>query len=130
MKFILASTMAGLVALAGCSPTDRNPSDDSPVAAATNEGATGAQEGPGAYRGGAVAAQVCAQCHDIGNGSRPLIDVGAPAFREVAGRAGTSAEGLETWMRTSHPAMPNFIFSGQEVTDLAEYISNLAKHAE
>ena len=87
-------------------------------------------ESPGSYRGGAVAAQVCAQCHDIGNGSAPAINVGAPAFREIAGRPATTAEGLAAWMRTSHPAMPNFIFSGQEVTDLAEYITNLAKPAQ
>lgn len=99
-------------------------------AAAPPEASPQLAETPASYRGGAVAAHVCAQCHDIGNGSAPAINVGAPAFREIAGRPATTAEGLAAWMRTSHPAMPNFIFNGQEVTDLAEYIANLAKPAQ
>ncbi len=130
MKLILFSLIAGVAGLAACSPTDSEVVEEKPPNIVAAETPAQPPESPGSYRGAAVAAQVCAQCHDIGNGSAPAINVGAPAFREVAGRPATTAEGLAAWMRTSHPAMPNFIFSGQEVTDLAEYITNLAKPAQ
>ncbi len=135
MKFNLLSLIAGVAALAACTPTEGKPPEDkpvagSPVATAAPDARAQAPESAGSYRGSAVAAQVCAQCHDIGNGAAPAIKVGAPDFREIAGRPATTADGLAAWMRTSHPAMPNFIFSGQEVTDLAEYITNLTKPAQ
>lgn len=130
MKLILLSMIAGAAGLAACTPTEGKATEEKPSELAAAETPAQTPESPGSYRGGAVAAQVCAQCHDIGNGSAPAINVGAPAFREVAGRPATTDEGLAAWMRTSHPAMPNFIFSGQEVTDLAEYITNLAKPAQ
>ena len=130
MKLTLVAVIAGAVGLAACTPTEDNAIEEKPPEIAAAETPVQLPEPPGSYRGGAVAAHVCAQCHDIGNGSAPAINVGAPAFREIAGRPATTAEGLAAWMRTSHPAMPNFIFSGQEVTDLAEYITNLAKPAQ
>jgi len=130
MKLILLSIIAGAAGLTGCTPTEGKAIEEKPPEIGAAETPAQPPESPGSYRGAAVAAQVCAQCHDIGNGSAPAINVGAPAFREVAGRPATTAEGLAAWMRTSHPAMPNFIFSGQEVTDLAEYITNLAKPAQ
>lgn len=130
MKLILLSMIAGAVSLAACTPTVDKAIEERPPEMAATETPAPLSEPPGSYRGGAVAAHVCAQCHDIGNGSAPAINVGAPAFREIAGRPATTAEGLAAWMRTSHPAMPNFIFNGQEVTDLAEYITNLAKPAQ
>jgi mono/diheme cytochrome c family protein len=130
MKLILLSLVVGVAGLAACTPTDSNTVEEKPPNIVAAETPAQPLESPGSYRGGAVAAQVCAQCHDIGNGSAPAINVGAPAFREIAGRPGTTAEGLADWMRTSHPAMPNFIFSDQEVTDLAEYITNLANPAQ
>lgn len=130
MKLILVAVIAGAVGLAACTPTEDKAIEEKPPETAAAEAPAQSAESPGSYRGGAVAAQVCAQCHDIGNGSAPAINVGAPAFREVAGRPATTAEGLAAWMRTSHPAMPNYMFSGQEVTDLAEYITNLANPAQ
>lgn len=130
MKFILLSLIAGTAGLTACTPTEGTATEEKPPMIETAEAPAQQLESAGSYRGGAVAAQVCAQCHDIGNGSAPTINVGAPAFREIAGRPATTAEGLAAWMQTSHPAMPNFIFKGQEVTDLAEYITNLAKPAQ
>ncbi len=80
---------------------------------------------PAAYRGAAVAGQVCAQCHDVGMGAGPAVEIGAPDFGEIAGRASSSAAGLAAWMQSNHPKMPNYLFSEGEVPDLAAYIMSL-----
>lgn len=79
----------------------------------------------GSYRGAAVAGQVCAQCHDIGMSMPPAMNIGAPAFREIAMRPASTAEGLAAWMQASHPKMPNYLFVGSEINDLAVYIMGL-----
>lgn len=81
-----------------------------------------------AYRGAAIAQQVCVQCHDVGvEGLAPKIQVGAPAFPDVANGDGVTAAGLADWMRKSHPAMPNFIFDEPSVAALSAYIMSLRK---
>jgi len=120
MKRVVLALAAIPAAFAACSPsTPPVP----PAAASVSE----AQDGPGAYRGAAVAGQVCAQCHDIGNGATPAQNIGAPDFQEIASRPASTSEGLAEWMRTNHPKMPNYLFSGQEVADLAEYITSLGR---
>lgn len=117
IRFVSIAIMA-LAGLAACSPgndPDREPTPPPQV-----------EEDPAAYRGAAIAGQVCAQCHDVGIGAAPAQSVGAPGFREIAGRPASTAEGLAAWMRDSHPKMPNYIFRDQEVTDLAAYITSLA----
>jgi mono/diheme cytochrome c family protein len=80
---------------------------------------------PAAYRGAAVAGQVCAQCHDIG-GRPPAVSIpGATAFNEVAHRPETTAESLAAWLRASHPSMPNYIFGETEAADIVAYIMSL-----
>ena len=82
---------------------------------------------PAAYRGAAIAQQVCNQCHNIGLGAGALAEVGAPSFTVIAGRPETSAEGLAVWMRASHAVMPNYMFEGADVADLAAFIVSLRK---
>lgn len=124
MKSASSAGLGLLALLAACTP----PATETP--GATPGAAPVAHEvGPGAYRGAMVAAQVCSQCHDIGNGTAPAQLVGAPDFLTIARRADTTASGLAEWMRTYHPKMPNYVFSGQEVTDLAEYIASLRNGA-
>lgn len=116
-------SLAGLAILAlitACTP----PATQTPPAA-SGPAPVAAEVGPGAYRGAQVAAQVCSQCHDIGNGTAPAQLIGAPDFLTIAKRADTTASGLADWMRTYHPKMPNYVFSGQDVTDLADYIASL-----
>jgi mono/diheme cytochrome c family protein len=81
---------------------------------------------PAAYRGAAVAGQVCAQCHDVGGGAPPVIVIpGATAFVEVARRPETTAETLTAWLRASHPSMPNYIFGEKETADIVAYVMSL-----
>jgi mono/diheme cytochrome c family protein len=77
------------------------------------------------YRGAAVAQQVCAQCHDIGAGSGPVIHAGAPTFVSVIEKPETTAEGLAAWLKSSHPSMPHYVFNDAEVADLVAYIMSL-----
>jgi len=99
--------------LAACSP----PADE-PVAAPQ------AEADPAVYRGAAIAGQVCAQCHDVGTGA-PVQAVGAPDFRDIAGRPASTLEGLAAWMRANHPQMPNYMFIESDLADLAAYIVSL-----
>jgi cytochrome c len=90
---------------------------------------TGAQRSisdPSAYRGAAIAGQVCAQCHDI-SATPGHAATGAPSFLSVATRPGTTADSLARWLLASHPTMPNYIFDERSVGDIAAYILALAE---
>lgn len=83
---------------------------------------------PPVYRGGAIARQVCVQCHDVGvEGLDATTEVGAPGFVEVANREGMTGEKLVQWLRTSHPLMPTFMFDDTSVADLAAFIMSLRR---
>ena len=109
--------MLGL--LAACSPMADAPKPVAEVAKPHVE------TSEAAYRGAAVAGQVCSQCHDVGMGTAPAQPIGAPAFRDIAARAGSTPEGLASWMAANHPKMPNYLFPEGQVTDLAAYIMSL-----
>lgn len=117
MKRLVIGALAALGALAACSPAAAPPETTAP--------AQQAEVDPAAYRGAAVAGQVCAQCHDVGQGAAAQQAVGAPDFRDIAGRDTSTVEGLAGWMASNHPKMPNYLFSGGEVADLAAYIMSL-----
>jgi mono/diheme cytochrome c family protein len=80
---------------------------------------------PAAYRGAAVAAQVCSRCHDVGMGAPPVMEIGAPKFGDLARQTDSTAESLAAKMRKSHPIMPDYIFGEAETADLAVYILSL-----
>jgi len=119
MKRGMVLALAALAGLAACSPAEDKPVAPAPAPVQQVEVA------PAAYRGAAVAGQVCAQCHDVGQGAAAQQAVGAPDFRDIAGRESSTAEGLAGWMAANHPKMPNYLFSGGEVSDLAAYIMSL-----
>lgn len=118
--FLMLATV-GVLGLAGCSPpaSVESPKVETPVAAQPALG------GPAAYRGAAVAGQVCSRCHDVGMGAPPVMEIGAPKFRELAARTQSTPESLAAAMRDSHPVMPDYIFGDAEISDLAEYILSL-----
>ena len=118
--FLMLATV-GVLGLAGCSPpaSVESPKVETPVAAQP------AQGGPAAYRGAAVAGQVCSRCHDVGMGAPPVMEIGGPKFRELAARTQSTPESLAAAMRDSHPVMPDYIFGDAEISDLAEYILSL-----
>ncbi len=118
--FLVLTAAAGL-GLAACNPPGPAESPDVEAPRATQV----VTSDPAAYRGAAVAAQVCSRCHDVGMGAPPVMEIGAPKFRDLAGQTDSTAEGLAAKMRKSHPVMPDYIFGEAETADLAVYILSL-----
>lgn len=118
MKYLVA--LAVLLGLVGCAvqPTVPAPQASwvdpvSPTIAARQ-------------RGAAYAGANCAGCHAIGaTGESPLA--AAPQFRALGLRypiddlAEAFAEGIDT----AHPAMPEFVMSTKENTDLIAYLKSI-----
>jgi mono/diheme cytochrome c family protein len=101
-------------ALQACTPS----SPEAPNLTATASRA----DDPAVYRGAAIAAQVCAQCHTVSDADDPSPVPGAPSFMSVANRPGTTTDSLARWLTSSHPSMPNYIFDERSVGDLAAYV--------
>ena len=108
--------------LTACSPAAEKPS---PMPEAPNPPVAQADMTEAVYRGAAIAGQVCSQCHDVGQGTAPTLQIGAPAFRAIAAQTETTPEELAGWMAANHPKMPNYLFPEGQVTDLAAYIISL-----
>jgi mono/diheme cytochrome c family protein len=116
---IAALLLAGVIQ--ACSP----PAPEREAVTDSTATARSEQDDPAAYRGAAIAGQVCAQCHSVSG-----IDVkspvsGAPSFTSVANRPETTVDSLSRWLTSSHPSMPNYMFDQQSVGDLAAYIMTL-----
>lgn len=115
-RIVLGLAMAGLAI--ACTPQQQAPDKAKAMDAA--------QTAPAAYRGVAIATQVCAQCHDVGSGTKPSLAIAAPAFAEVANRPQTTVDSLRDWMNSAkHPSMPHYMFNKDEGGDLAAYIRSL-----
>jgi mono/diheme cytochrome c family protein len=118
-----------LIALALCACGERASNEPGPTPQRPAETAASPapppQADPAAYRGAAVAGQVCAQCHDVGSGPPAVYISGATAFSEVARRPETTPESLGAWLRASHPSMPNYIFGETQTADIVAYIMSL-----
>jgi len=128
--YLTIAAAAGVlfVACAPPGPAESSKAESSKVEAPKVESPTAtqlAESDPAAYRGAAVAAQVCSRCHDIGMGAPPAMEIGAPKFRDLAERADSTAESLGARMRDSHPIMPDYIFGDAEIAELAIYIIGL-----
>jgi mono/diheme cytochrome c family protein len=115
----VAAAALGLV-LAAC--TENAPAGSTPTAPVEQAPATDAAA---VYRGATIARQVCAQCHDIGDGAAPAIYSKAPTFKAVVEKPETTAEGLAQWLRSSHPSMPHYVFPENEVGDITAYMMSL-----
>ena len=124
LKYMLGFLVAAL-AIVACNPGQQAaaPKPEAPVVAAQAQ--PPADVDPAAYRGAAIAQQVCNQCHDIGLGSGPAVEIGAPPFRDIAGRRETTEQRVAGWMNGSHPVMPNYLFTEADVADLTAFIVSL-----
>jgi cytochrome c len=79
-----------------------------------------------AQRGRAFAEANCSRCHAIGPvGASPLPK--APPFRTLHERHPVEdlIEALAEGIRTAHPAMPEFVLSERQITDLIAYLKSL-----
>jgi cytochrome c len=68
----------------------------------------------------------CSRCHAVGNEGASLME-GAPPLRDIKLRYPVEdlAEALAEGMITSHPQMPVFTFSTEEIDDLLAYLDSL-----
>ena len=68
----------------------------------------------------------CSRCHAIGNTDKSLME-GAPPFRDLKLRYPIEdlAEALAEGIMTSHPQMPVFTFTPEQIDDLLAYLGSL-----
>lgn len=78
--------------------------------------------------GAAVAWSWCANCHDVGLGSRPTATDAAPGFRAIARMPSTTELSLRAFLRTPHAAMPDYQLSRHELEDVIAYILSLPRN--
>lgn len=123
-RLVLAGAFLLAASMSACSPEATAPTDATgPQVSASNSPAP--QFDAAAYRGAAIAGQVCGQCHDISAGATPSQTFSAPSFVSVANRPDMTLGKLEQWLTSSHPSMPNYIFNETTVRDLAAYVMSL-----
>ena len=72
-----------------------------------------------------VAEAQCADCHAIRAAQKFSLDLDAPHFEDVANRPGMTAAALRSWLRSSHPTMPNIILNPTDTDDVVAYILSL-----
>lgn len=89
--------------------------------------------GPGAAanedveKGREMAERLCAVCHmNAGQGEKAAAS-GVPSFNAVANRPNQTAEGVEAWLRSVPPMMPNHRLTRDETSALAAFIMSLRK---
>lgn len=90
-------------------------------------GQTVAQQEPGnAAAGRRLASDQCTACHaadrPAGPGDR------ASSFTEIARMPSTTSLSLRAFLLMSHPSMPNYKLTPEEVDDVVAYILTLRQH--
>lgn len=120
---------AVLLALTGCAAPSVGPASLEPARPDSSVVLT-APDFVALQRGAAYAEANCAGCHSVGvTGESPMP--AAPRFRElglhypVEDLAEAFAEGIDT----AHPAMPEFLMSTQENSDLIAYLNSIQSHS-
>lgn len=87
--------------------------------------AAAAQEMGHVEEGEQLAMEVCSNCHAVTADEELSPNIMVPSFLEIANTPGMTAIALSAWAQSPHPTMPNFVFTEQEVADLAAYILSL-----
>jgi mono/diheme cytochrome c family protein len=70
-----------------------------------------------------LAETVCSACHQISAAPPPGKNSDAPSFVDISRLPELS---IKVFLRTSHPTMPNFILSPEEIDSVTAYILSLA----
>jgi len=78
-----------------------------------------------AVNGGAIARQVCAECHAVERGQSRSYNDEAPTFDAIAKTPGMTSIALTAALRTSHRRMPNIILPDAELKDIVAYLLTL-----
>jgi mono/diheme cytochrome c family protein len=77
-----------------------------------------------AARGQALSQQWCSQCHAV-RPAEASVNPKAPAFAAIATEPSATEYSLQTFLKTPHPTMPNFILKPDDIDDIVEYIVSL-----
>lgn len=78
-----------------------------------------------AFRGKALAAQFCSECHNTLDNDERSPDPKATSFPVIANTWGMTAMALGVWMQTGHPTMPNIRLKPETTDDIIAYILSL-----
>ena len=73
-----------------------------------------------------LAETTCSACHQIDAASPQSPNSDAPSFAEISRMTSMTELAIKVFLRTSHPTMPNFILSPEEIDSVAAYIVSLA----
>ncbi len=73
-----------------------------------------------------IAKTWCANCHVIDNSPARAGDA-VPSFPAIAALKSTTVMSLGVFLQTSHPRMPNFQLTRQQIDDASAYILSLRK---
>ncbi|MGO9672985.1 MAG: c-type cytochrome [Methylocella sp.] len=101
------SGLIGVLMCAGLTPSDAQSADPS--------------------AGRHLAETVCSACHRVGADSPPGKNPDAPSFVDMSRMPSMSELAIKVFLRTSHPTMPNFILSSEEIDSVTAYILSLRK---
>ena len=71
-----------------------------------------------------IAERWCATCHLVVPDQTRTSD-GVPTFPEIARREDVTADGLETFLASPHPVMPDMALTRNEIRALVSYIETL-----
>lgn len=94
------------------------------------------QDGPGSVGyGRRLAEEICGECHRVtaGKPAKPPPmeeDTGAPDLTERMTDPGMTEMALRSYLRTSHPLMPNIRLTPDETDDILAYLMTLKRGAQ
>jgi mono/diheme cytochrome c family protein len=73
-----------------------------------------------------LAETVCSACHQTDPDSlAPSPNPKAPSFLDISRTPSLSDLAIKVFLRSSHPSMPNFILSPEEIDSVTAYIRSL-----
>lgn len=73
-----------------------------------------------------LAETVCNECHQIDAAApRPHREPEAPSFVDIARMPAMTELAIKVFLQTSHPTMPNFVLTPDEIDSVTVYILNL-----
>ena len=76
-------------------------------------------------KGEEIAHMWCAGCHVVDRQTPQTRNDAVPSFVAIAGQTSTTSISLAAFLTTSHPRMPNYTLSRQEIRDVSGYILSL-----
>jgi mono/diheme cytochrome c family protein len=73
-----------------------------------------------------LAETTCSVCHQIDAASPQSPNPDAPSFVDISRMSSMTELAIKVFLRSSHPTMPNFILSPEEIDSVSAYIVSLA----